>query len=191
MITRPRVAALIGAVGMLASGAGSVHAAGFDTSLCPDPAEAISGTGSSFQYNQVQSWINDYNGLCLAAAGSVSYSKTGSGAGINGMIARTTQFAGSDVPYSDAQWVQIQAGVNQSGTNIPSKAPGGVSTLETLPIALGAVTVPYNLSDCPDADASAPASRRNARWCVRLRARAAARPSRTRRRRRVCTPWWR
>lgn len=114
-------------------------AAPFDPTLCPAaPATAITGAGSTLQSNAHTSWMSAYGTACGLTGTPVSYTGGGSGAGITSQINRTAQFAGSDVPYSSAQWSQMQA----SGT---AKA----SPVETLPVAVAGVVVPYNLTACP------------------------------------------
>jgi phosphate transport system substrate-binding protein len=109
----------------------TAHAADVVPFACPTGAAAVSADGSSFQNNGVQAAITAYGAAC-PGNGAVTYTSTGSGTGIADFTARKAQFAGTDVPYTDAQWAAMIQG---SGTN--------ASLVETLPIALGAVAVVY------------------------------------------------
>ncbi|HEX9774404.1 MAG TPA: substrate-binding domain-containing protein [Actinomycetota bacterium] len=105
---------------------------------------SISGTGASFAKNAHNNvFIPAYDGDC--GEGAVSYSSTGSGAGKLATRNRTHAFGGSDEPL-DATEVAIDSG-DTGDPNAPN--PGGrVSPLHHIPIALGAVTVSYNLAIC-------------------------------------------
>lgn len=99
---------------------------------------AINGDGSSFQNNGVQAEIAAYAATC-PGSGAVTYGSGGSGRGINDLTARVVQYAGTDIPYTDAQLALLQAG---GGTN--------ASKIETIPIAIGAVGVAFNNPCIPD-----------------------------------------
>jgi phosphate transport system substrate-binding protein len=130
---------VVGVAALAALPALPTFAAPFDPTLCPtDPATSITGAGSTLQSNAQTSWISGYSSTCSLKTTPVSYSGGGSGAGITSQINRTAQYAGSDVPYSHAQWTQIRG----DGTT-------HFSPVETLPVAVAGVVVPYNLSACP------------------------------------------
>jgi len=93
----------------------------------------IAGTGSSFQNNAIQNWIAKFP----CGAGLVSYSKPGSGAGLAAFAAKATDFGGTDLPLRLDALVTDTAG---AGTN--------ASAVQTIPVAVGAVTVPFNLAAC-------------------------------------------
>jgi phosphate transport system substrate-binding protein len=83
----------------------------------------ITGTGSSFVFPLVSKWIPE---LGKAYGINVTYSPTGSGAGIAGVTARTVDFGASDAPLSADQL---------------SACKGCV----VIPWALSATSVPYNV----------------------------------------------
>jgi ABC-type phosphate transport system substrate-binding protein len=123
-----RGAAVLSAAGIAGLTTVTAHATDVLPFACVPGGAAITGDGSSFQNAGVQAEITAF-----ASCGSVTYTATGSGKGITDITARTVQFAGTDVPYSDAQWAAMQAG---GGTN--------ASHVETIPVALGAVAVAVN-----------------------------------------------
>ncbi len=109
----------------------TAHATDVVPFTCPTGAAAVSADGSSFQNNGVQAAITAYGSAC-PGNGAVTYTATGSGTGIADLTARRVGFAGTDVPYSDPQWVALMQGSNTNA-----------SLLETIPVALGAVAVVY------------------------------------------------
>jgi phosphate transport system substrate-binding protein len=86
----------------------------------------VTAAGSTFAAPAYQKWGQD--------TGLVSYTGTGSGAGIQALIAGTVGFAGSDAPLSPDERSQL------------SSQRGGVTPVY-FPTLLGAVTVPVNLPD--------------------------------------------
>jgi phosphate transport system substrate-binding protein len=102
------------------------------TAGAPCSGANISGTGSSFQNNAMQAWIANF-----PCGPKVSYVKTGSGAGIAALCGRTTDFGGTDLPLRLDTQLTCTAG---GGTN--------ASLVHHIPVAVGAVTVPYNLGAC-------------------------------------------
>jgi ABC-type phosphate transport system substrate-binding protein len=132
-----RLGAAVLGVAAIAGGA-TLHARATD--VLPfncNTGAAISGDGSSFQNAGVQAEITAYDAACHGGVANVTYTSTGSGKGIADFTARAVQFAGTDIPYSDAQWEAMQAG---SG--------GNASHVETIPVALGAVGVAVNDPAC-------------------------------------------
>jgi len=99
----------------------------------PCSGPSISGAGSSFQNNAIQKWISTFP----CGSGKVSYAKTGSGPGIAALCARTVDFGGTDLPLRLDNVLTCDAG---SGTNS--------SLVHHIPVAVGAVTVPFNLGGC-------------------------------------------
>ncbi len=88
---------------------------------------ALNGAGSTFQAPLVSEWANRFKS---SAGITVNYQPVGSGAGIAQLTAGTVDFAGSDAVMKPEE---VAAG-KRLGTPVH------------LPIALGAVTVSYNLS---------------------------------------------
>lgn len=114
--------------------------------FCDNSNAAIAGTGASFAANAVNNvFIPTYNAAC--GKGGVSYSSTGSGAGQAASISHNASFAwgGTDDPL-DAQ--QHATGTSDLGSATAPNPQGRVSPLHHIPIALGAVTVSYNLGSC-------------------------------------------
>ena len=90
---------------------------------------AVSGAGSTFVQTIVQQWVKDYTGACTGS--TVNYQGVGSGAGIQQFLAGTVDFAGSDVPLSDAELTTAQAKY-QAVTQLPWAA-GGIAVEYNLP----------------------------------------------------------
>jgi phosphate transport system substrate-binding protein len=134
-----RVLAAAAVLGTVSSFAGFVPAQATDLGLGSPlvgggacSGSSIAGTGSSFQNNAIQNWIATF-----PCGPKVTYTKPGSGAGLAAFAARTTDFGGTDLPLRvDAQLVDTAGG----GTN--------ASLVNTIPVAVGAVTVPVNLAAC-------------------------------------------
>ena len=109
--------ALVGALA-LAAAAGQALAsssAAKDTQLV--------GTGATFPFPLISKWIPEVG---KAYGINITYSPTGSGAGIAGITARTVDFGASDAPLSDQQLADCKGCV-------------------VIPWALAAVSIPYNL----------------------------------------------
>jgi len=110
------VAALV-AIALVAGRAAAAPAATKDT--------AIVGTGSSFVFPLVSKWIPE---VAKAYGFNVTYSPTGSGAGIAGVTARTVDFGASDAPLSADQLTACKGCVvipwALSATSIPYNVPG-------------------------------------------------------------------
>ncbi len=85
-------------------------------------ASTIEGTGSSFQYPANKAWAKLYYDK---TSNKVNYSPTGSGAGIKEVSARHVDFGGSDKPLKPAVLKK--------------------KNLSQFPIAIGAITLAYNI----------------------------------------------
>ena len=139
-----RGGALLGAVAIVGISTVNVKAVNVLPYNCSTTAgaagagTAINGDGSSFQNNGTLAAAAAYAVAC-PGSGAVTYGSGGSTHGINDLTARAVQYAGTDVPYTDAQLALLQAG---SETN--------ASKIETIPIAIGAVGVAFNNSCIPD-----------------------------------------
>ena len=81
------------------------------------------GTGATFPFPLISKWIPEVG---KAYGIDITYSPTGSGAGIAGITARTVDFGASDAPLSTQQLADCKGCV-------------------VIPWALAAVSVPYNL----------------------------------------------
>jgi phosphate transport system substrate-binding protein len=112
------------AMGVAACGS-SVSDSG-STGGSSSPSAALNGAGSTFQAPLVSEWASRYKD---SSGTTVNYQPVGSGAGIAQLTAGTVDFAGSDAVMKPEE---VAAGKDK-GTPVH------------LPIALGAVTVSYNL----------------------------------------------
>ncbi len=111
-----------------------VLAAGFTTSWfglassgSSGPAVILNGAGSTFAQPVINAWSTQYKQLTGV---EVNYQGTGSGAGINAIIAKNLDFGATDAPLNSTQHSQN-----------PS--------LLTIPESLGAVTMAYNVPGVP------------------------------------------
>ncbi len=94
-------------------------------------ALALHGAGSTFASLLYKKWIEAYRGV--APAVSISYDPVGSGEGIARFMADIVDFAGSDVPLSEAEIAKVRNGVAMMPTtagmivlayNIPGLSAG-------------------------------------------------------------------
>ncbi len=108
------VAALV-AIALVAGRAQAAPAAKADTTIV--------GTGSTFVFPLISKWIPE---LAKAYGYNVTYSPTGSGAGIASITARTVDFGASDAPLSSDQLTACKGCL-------------------VIPWALAAVSLPYNI----------------------------------------------
>ncbi len=109
------------ALGLAACGSSSDSSSGDSAS-----AGTLNGAGSTFQAPLVSEWASRFK---EATGTTVNYQPVGSGAGIAQLTAGTVDFAGSDSAMKDEE--------------IAAAKPKGDPL--HIPIALGAVTVSYNL----------------------------------------------
>jgi phosphate transport system substrate-binding protein len=86
-------------------------------------AGSLVGTGATFPFPLISKWIPE---IAKAHGIQVTYSPTGSGAGIAAVTARTVDFGASDAPLSSSQLDACKGCV-------------------VIPWALAAVSIPYNL----------------------------------------------
>ena len=109
--------ALVGvlALALVAGQAHAAPAATKDTQLV--------GAGATFPFPLISKWIPEVG---KAYGINITYSPTGSGAGIAAITARTVDFGASDAPLSDQQLADCKGCV-------------------VIPWALSAVSIPYNL----------------------------------------------
>ena len=109
--------ALVGALA-LAAVAGQAQA----SSSAKQDTQLV-GTGATFPFPLISKWIPE---VAKAYGINVTYSPTGSGAGIAGITARTVDFGASDAPLSAQQLTDCKGCV-------------------VIPWGLAAVSIPYNL----------------------------------------------
>src|SRR6266568_2426710 len=91
-------------------------------------AQALTGAGSTFINPIMTQWTASYK---QATGVSINYQPIGSGGGINALINKTVNFAGSDAPMSAQEMAEAKAPVLH------------------LPAVIGAVVVGYNVPGVP------------------------------------------
>jgi len=91
----------------------------------------LQGAGATFPRPLYEKWTSEYGKLNPNAR--IDYQSTGSGAGVNQIIAGTVDFGASDDPVSDDDLKKVQG-----------------SELVHIPTVLGAVVVTYNLAGNPE-----------------------------------------
>ncbi len=115
------------AIALGVAACGSNNSSTSSTGGSSSSSATLNGAGSTFQAPLVSEWAHRFNS---SSGTTVNYQPVGSGAGIAQFTAGTVNFAGSDAVMKPEE---VAAG----------KAKG---TPVHIPIALGAVTVSYNLS---------------------------------------------
>lgn len=128
--------ALTAVLGLSACGSDNNEpAGGASASGSAAAADCATGTlnaqGSSAQKNAMAEWIKAYQQKC--AGSTINYEPSGSGAGIQALIAGTADFAGSDSALKPEEQPQADA-----------KCSGGKAV--HLPMVIGPVAVAYNVS---------------------------------------------
>ncbi len=118
----------LAALALLTVGAVAVVAGQAQTASAKPAAGSLVGTGATFPFPLISKWIPAVD---QAYGIKVTYSATGSGAGIAQITARTVDFGASDAPLTPDQL---------------SACKGCVQ----VPWSLGAVVPAYNLSGAPD-----------------------------------------
>lgn len=103
--------------------AGALVAGRADAAPARSSDTSIVGTGSTFVFPLVSKWIP---AVGTAFGITLTYSPTGSGAGISAITARTVDFGASDAPLTPDQLTKCNGCVQ-------------------VPIALSAISVPYNI----------------------------------------------
>jgi phosphate transport system substrate-binding protein len=94
-------------------------------------AVRLQGAGATFPRPLYEKWMSEYGKLNPDA--QIDYQSTGSGAGVNQIIAGTVDFGASDDPVSDEDLKKVRGG-----------------ELVHIPTVLGAVVVTYNLAGNPE-----------------------------------------
>ena len=111
---------LVGAIVAVAAVAGTTQSAS-----AKPTAGSLVGTGASFPFPLISKWIPAVD---QAYGIKVTYSPTGSSAGIAGITARTVDFGASDAPLSPDQLTACKGCVvipwALAGTSIPYNLPG-------------------------------------------------------------------
>jgi len=100
---------------------------------------SLTGQGSTFQQNIEKQWTSDYAGRCSGA--QISYTGTGSGAGIQQFGSGTIDYAGSDVTMKPDE--QAAADKRCNGTAI------------MFPVTAGGIAIIYNVKGVSSLNLSA------------------------------------
>jgi phosphate transport system substrate-binding protein len=120
--------------GTLAFGAAGLAAPALAQSATLDTNLTVAGAGSSFMSNFVEQCKADVKkGLNV----NITYQPSGSGAGRSGFISGTTDFAGSDVPFSSAEL-------------------GRAKPFVYIPLTIGGVAIVYKVPGVTDLKLSGP-----------------------------------
>ena len=106
---------------------------------------SLTGQGSTFQQNMQKQWSSDFAGKCSGA--QVSYTGTGSGAGIQQFGSGTIDFAGSDATMKPDEQASADKRCNGKAITFPVTAGGvaiifnvkGVSSLNLSPKSLAGI----------------------------------------------------
>jgi phosphate transport system substrate-binding protein len=130
LVMRTAGIATIAALGLAACG-GSSSGGGSSNSLSPQ--------GSTFQATLESQWATNYHNSHSSA--QITYSGTGSSAGIQVFTTGKTAFAGSDVTMTSAQQTQANSACGSQAL--------------TIPITSGGVAIMYNLPNSPKLNLSA------------------------------------
>lgn len=126
IITRLGIGALLGLT-VLFAGCGTSTTPAASGPTCPSTT-SLSGTGSTFDNPLFTKMFASYaNAKCSV---QVTYTATGSGAGVSGLLAGTVDFGATDSYVTDAQ-----AATSTKGTIL------------NVPITIGAVAVSYNVPE--------------------------------------------
>lgn len=161
-IRRVRAVLLPLAVVTSALGSTGAHAVPNSAPLCASAGVTVDAHGATFQANAQAAWRGTATtGVCAGSAGKATYTyntppgtflpaiKSGSGTcveqvqthttvsrtdGTNTTVYPVSPYCGSDDALTTQQWVN-------------ANSTGGV--INHIPVALGAVTVSYNNTDCP------------------------------------------
>lgn len=112
----------------VAYAAGWIGKSGGTTDLCKGVGTvSLTGAGSTFVYPMMSEWSTMFNQQYSCA--QVSYNAIGSGGGITQLTSKLVNYGASDAPLNPSQRANL----------------GGTGAVLTIPDALGAVTVIYNI----------------------------------------------
>ncbi|GAC1415701.1 MAG: phosphate ABC transporter substrate-binding protein PstS [Actinomycetota bacterium] len=116
--------------------------------FCSAPAgSSIVGVGASFANNAHQKvFVPSFASSC--AKEPVTYTAGGSGKGIAAFINRTSYLTGSDDPLGIDQTACADLDLGYASNACGADPKTRIDAMQTIPIALGAVTASYNLSNC-------------------------------------------
>ncbi|MBV9096829.1 MAG: substrate-binding domain-containing protein, partial [Frankiaceae bacterium] len=147
LVLRATGISVVAALGLTACGSnsngpsatpgGSTSPSASSSSSCA--TGTITGQGSTFQANIEKQWISDFTGQCSGA--QITYTGTGSGAGIKQFGSGTIDYAGSDATMKPEE----QAAANKRCGN----------TALHIPVTAGGVAIIYNVKGISSLNLSA------------------------------------
>ena len=124
------------AVGVTAALALAVSACGSDNNATSNTSASgscasgsVTGQGSTFQQNIEKQWISDFGSKCSGA--QITYTGTGSGAGIQQFGSGTIDYAGSDVVMKSDEQAAADKACGSTAIHIPVTA-GGIAVIYNL-----------------------------------------------------------
>lgn len=108
------------------------------------PPSRVSGQGTRAQLSlHYNAWIPAYVARCAKAVGAVSYFGTNDSFAARAMALRENFFYGRDTPLSVADQTLIEGDLD------PTVSQRRVAQIQHIPVYTTAVSVVYNLADCP------------------------------------------
>lgn len=131
LVMRTAGIATIAALGLAACSSSSSGGGGSSNSLSPQ--------GSTFQQTLEQQWATDYHAAHSSA--QITYTGTGSSAGIEQFTTGKVAFAGSDATMAASEQTAANSACGSTAISIPITS-GGVAIMYNLP----GITKPLNLS---------------------------------------------
>lgn len=140
LVMRAAAVGAVATVGLAACGSNNNSGGGSGSTAAGCASGSLTAQGSTFQQPIEAQWSSGFAGKCSGA--QVTYTGTGSGAGIQQFGSGTIDFAGSDVTMKPDE---------QSAAN---RACG--STALHIPVTAGGVAVIYNLPGVSNLQLSAP-----------------------------------
>jgi phosphate transport system substrate-binding protein len=141
-VTRTAGLAAVAAIGLAACGSsssGGTAPSGAPSTSGSGNATSLSPQGSTFQQTLEQQWAASFHSA--NPSDQITYTGTGSTAGIQAFTTGTTPFAGSDVTMTQQQQAAANAACGSTALTIPITS-GGVAIMYNLP----SVKQPLNLS---------------------------------------------
>lgn len=124
------------AVGVTAALAMAVAACGSDNNATTNAGSSgscasgsVTGQGSTFQQNIEKQWISDFGSKCSGA--QITYTGTGSGAGIQQFGSGTIDYAGSDVVMKSDEQAAADKACGSPAIHVPVTA-GGIAVIYNL-----------------------------------------------------------
>ena len=131
LLLRATGVSVVAVLGLAACGSNNNNSTNPGGSTSPTASSAcatgsVTGQGSTFQANIEKQWISDFTGQCSGA--QITYTGTGSGAGIKQFGSGTIDFAGSDATMKPDEQSAADKRCGNPALHIPVTA-GGVAII--------------------------------------------------------------